>query len=67
MKRDTLADTIHHWNQLESQLVFALQHFKDGAEAGNLPERMDEIHRHIREAKSCFDWLDNFAIVRAAD
>jgi len=56
----------HGWTQLERYLNNVLQHFKDGREAGNINERLSEIERHTRAAKDIYDYLDNFATIKAS-
>jgi len=53
----------HAWQAIETNLNFILQHLKDAREIGNIEERSQEIHRHARQAKDMFDWLDNFCVV----
>lgn len=64
---DTKQDIAKAWKQLEVSLVYARQHIHDGQEVGNMLERIPEISRHLKEAKESFDWLDNFATVKASD
>ena len=60
-------ESIHAgWVQIESDLNNVLQHFKDGSEVGNITERLPEIERHIRAAKDLYDYLDNFATIKAS-
>jgi hypothetical protein len=56
----------HGWAQIERYLNNVLHHFKDAREAGNINERLSEIERHTRAAKDLYDYLDNFATIKAS-
>lgn len=55
----------HGWRQIECYLNNVLSHFKEGREAGNIEERLSEIERHTKAAKDLYDYLDNFATIKA--
>lgn len=47
-----------------SNLNHILQHCKDGAEAENFSERIDDVRKHAAQACIAFLWIDNFAIIK---